>query len=239
MKKFFFVKAILISFLMLFIVTPMAMATLVATVGGSGYGPYQTGNGGEFTLQVLDSSLSWILTSYVPGVTSDILGTNYLHNFQTFCVEEDEYIYPWATYDVTISDHSIYSGQPLTQGAAWLYEQFHIGQLQGYDYTRNPNNGANETQQLQTAIWYFMGVGNNPNNQFSILGNNHGGMQPNNGQYPVAVLNLWVPGHIGQYDFRRQDQLVSTPVPEPATMLLLGSGLIGLAGYGRKKFFKK
>jgi hypothetical protein len=29
------------------------------------------------------------------------------------------------------------------------------------------------------------------------------------------------------------------PIPEPSTMLLFGSGLIGLVGYGRKKLFKK
>ncbi len=39
--------------------------------------------------------------------------------------------------------------------------------------------------------------------------------------------------HLSVYG-RRGD----VPVPEPATILLLGSGLVGLAGFGRKKFKK-
>ncbi len=157
---------------------------------------------------------------------------NLWEDFITYCLEIDEYLNFGGTFEVggitTVADRggkNTDAGDVLNDFTAYLYTQ-----------TVNGVFSEEELDDVQFAIWreedelslsdeyqpfYDQQKDNFKASGWTGLGN-------------VRVINLTDAS--GNY---RQDLLVTAPVPEPATMLLFGAGLIGLAGFGRKKLFKK
>jgi len=235
-------KAILISILMVLILPPVVMSDTVMIRRVSSY---YTGNGGEFTIQINNNTLlpdlNWVLPLY-DSKTKDI--GNYDPSFQSFCVEYTEYISIGSTYNFTMSDRAIQGGvgpqgDPISVGTAWLYYQFARGILAGYDYNAPTSNRDDIAGALQATLWWLEnerpdpGAGNAFRNLVLAQFSNDSTLakDDNNGQYPVAVLNL-----SDASGNPKQDQLVL--VPEPATMFLLGSGLVGVGVYVRRRFKK-
>jgi hypothetical protein len=210
-----------------------------------GYGPWLAGAGGEFTV-VADAGVASHLGAYSPFTMNQ---GGYAGSFQTFCVERNEGLAPNATYDAVFNNITVFSGDPLSAGAAYLYQQFATGQL-NYNYANSPTfdgfpggsrtDGLYAAIWLQDALWYLMNpnlYGGQANNPYVLqadaaLGGVAAAFAPDNGAHGVSVLNLWAPGQPHTPAYAYQDVLVYG-VPEPTTLAIFS--VAGLLAWRRKK----
>ena len=192
---------------------------------------------------LMSVSLAYALPEYTVNTTTGRIGeggpfqingvTDPSVNFQSFCLETKEYLSLPGQYYGSIDSRVYYSSggytasTPINVNTAKLYNYF----------LDNSGLTAQEKRNIQLAIWMYQdqpGIVDDPTNFFfanasTLVASNR----------TIMALNLWDANVVFPYDnecdYSHKVQSVLIATPEPGILLLLGIGLVGLAGLRRKE----
>jgi len=166
-------------------------------------------------------------------------------NFQTFCIEYNEYLNIGGNYKYEITTAARFNNQnvgfsdPISLATAWLYKNFKTAS--GTGITPYVNDAAHNNA-IQNAIWFLENEGGADNAYVAAAKTGAGASWASdaNGQYGVYVMNLYYntmpenPTDAQKFDNRRQDLLVHVP-DGGMTLAMLGMGLAGLGFFARRR----
>ena len=137
-------------------------------------------------------------------------------------------------------EHWLFSGVPASD---WDIQSFDSGEA-GFDTfsIQYKGSGSSRFEPLEFELQYFENLSGSGTHQDPYV---RTGSAKNIFVSDFDAANSdgnHVLVHVGGIDVQGQGSAFLSdgpaPVPEPGTMMLLGSGLAGLAGWGRKKFRK-